>query len=67
MDRIHNTSFSYELRIGLNKLVLQYTRLTKLSSDKHSSLLEALISYEKKKCFKYGPSKVEHLKEASHG
>ncbi len=40
-DRIHNISFSLKLTNGLH-----YTSLESLASDKHSSLLGSIVSYE---------------------
>jgi hypothetical protein len=46
-DSIHNTSFSYGLANGPNKLECYITQgLKRLSRDKHSSLLSALVRYK---------------------
>jgi hypothetical protein len=42
--RNHNSSFFSSLTNGSHKLVLHYTRLERIASDKHSSLLGPFVS-----------------------
>ncbi len=46
LDRIRNTSFSASVTNGPNKIV-HYTRMERVARDKHSSLLNPFLSYEK--------------------
>jgi len=47
-DLIHNTSFS-------NKLVYTYTRLKRLASDKHSSLMDTFVHFKEKEVLNIKP------------
>jgi hypothetical protein len=44
---IHNTLFPSLIMIWLNKIKLHYSRLEMLVRDKHSSLLDPVVSYAK--------------------
>ncbi len=48
----------YLLRVGAGLMCKHFVRLDKISCDKHSSLLQTIINYGRKKFYNIGPWNV---------
>ncbi len=59
--RIHNSLFSSQLTKWTNKPLLHYSRLEILVRDKHSSLFDQFITYEKMISCEYAPKFLSKL------